>query len=799
MKESNTGEAFELIVKEIFEIMGFSVEKDILISGTQIDLLLEKDVSSLKNIYIVECKDHSGKISISIAKEFNSTLSGVRREYPSANGVLITRNELTKEAKAFAESVGIQHSTLNELEKKLLNLEKYVAGLIKNYKKSRLSRHYVPLDVTPKEIVKNYQAYETIRNDLRENKLKYNYSKEELEELIVKLIASGTKEEVTQIVSDTTWIKENEIELIEILKKSRKSLRFLSDKEQEDESITSLADEVEDWLLNKASRSLIVLGDYGTGKTSFISHVAAIYSEKFIKTNRGSRCPFVINLKDFPNGITMPDLYTIMANELNCDHSDFKIIQRYLENGRFLLLLDGFDEMGLQVDSRLRRIHFASILKLINIPNSKVIITGRPAYFPSTGEMEDILSLLEIEENVLQPDKTLTIVQLVPFNQKQINEYIDSFSNSILQDKILKIKTFIDEVYNLKDLAGRPFLLDLIVQTIPDLDFLLSEVTPATLYDIYTKKWIDREFSKGEFRWLIRKTDKQEFMKEIAWKMLKNNSIEVNYSELAEWVKKYFNLLTPETIDYFSHDIRACTFLRRDDEGNYSFVHRSFMEFFIAKKIVQEARSGTNLKDLFFGIPLSSVTANSIGFILDIFGDSFNQLKEFLEFSFPSNALLNFVSVLKDLPQKDSIKVINILKDSDGIYKDVFNINSDKPNEFFFIGKKFTKNKRAGDLYCSFCGNSQDNVEKLIAGPSVYICSNCIMQTQIKLLAIGPSDIKFKQLTGDCSFCGKSNNEVKFIFSNVYKNQNKCNICDECLELCMDILTEELEKRAADI
>lgn len=29
-------------------------------------------------------------------------------------------------------------------------------------------------------------------------------------------------------------------------------------------------------------------------------------------------------------------------------------------------------------------------------------------------------------------------------------------------------------------------------------------------------------------------------------------------------------------------------------------------------------------------------------------------------------------------------------------------------------------------LYCSFCGKTQNEVEKLIAGPSVYICDECI-------------------------------------------------------------------------
>ena len=29
-------------------------------------------------------------------------------------------------------------------------------------------------------------------------------------------------------------------------------------------------------------------------------------------------------------------------------------------------------------------------------------------------------------------------------------------------------------------------------------------------------------------------------------------------------------------------------------------------------------------------------------------------------------------------------------------------------------------------LYCSFCGKSQHEVKKLIAGPSVFICEECI-------------------------------------------------------------------------
>jgi ATP-dependent Clp protease ATP-binding subunit ClpX len=38
--------------------------------------------------------------------------------------------------------------------------------------------------------------------------------------------------------------------------------------------------------------------------------------------------------------------------------------------------------------------------------------------------------------------------------------------------------------------------------------------------------------------------------------------------------------------------------------------------------------------------------------------------------------------------------------------------------------KKTTGNDKL--LYCSFCGKSQHEVRKLIAGPSVFICDECI-------------------------------------------------------------------------
>ena len=40
--------------------------------------------------------------------------------------------------------------------------------------------------------------------------------------------------------------------------------------------------------------------------------------------------------------------------------------------------------------------------------------------------------------------------------------------------------------------------------------------------------------------------------------------------------------------------------------------------------------------------------------------------------------------------------------------------------------RKLMENKDNNKLSCTFCGKGQEEVRKLIAGPSVYICDECV-------------------------------------------------------------------------
>jgi hypothetical protein len=106
-------------------------------------------------------------------------------------------------------------------------------------------------------------------------------------------------------------------------------------------------------------------------------------------------------------------------------------------------------------------------------------------------------------------------------------------------------------------------------------------------------------------------------------------------------------------------------------------------------------------------------------------------------------------------------------------------------------------------LTCSFCGRTQRQVKKLIAGPGVYICGLCIELAADVVSSGTPAGTQLGTIHAepgqhrqDCSFCGKKRVQVTGMAVRAAGTggavPGPAAICDECLELCGEILTEEL-------
>jgi ATP-dependent protease Clp ATPase subunit len=86
------------------------------------------------------------------------------------------------------------------------------------------------------------------------------------------------------------------------------------------------------------------------------------------------------------------------------------------------------------------------------------------------------------------------------------------------------------------------------------------------------------------------------------------------------------------------------------------------------------------------------------------------------------------------------------------------------------------------NLVCSFCGRTSDAVEKLVAGPQVYICDGCVSLSLRNLTCFDSgADAPGGELSGQlrCSFCGKTERQVEGLAHGLGHL-----VCNGCLAQC---------------
>jgi uncharacterized protein YjbI with pentapeptide repeats len=108
---------------------------------------------------------------------------------------------------------------------------------------------------------------------------------------------------------------------------------------------------------------------------------------------------------------------------------------------------------------------------------------------------------------------------------------------------------------------------------------------PAELYDAYTRLWIER----NDWRNVLNPEEKMIFTEELAFLLWEGETDIIHHRELSAVLKSHFKETIRESmeLEFADYEVRTATFLQRDNEGNYSFSHRSFMEFFLVKRMIR--------------------------------------------------------------------------------------------------------------------------------------------------------------------------------------------------------------------
>ncbi|XHH10383.1 MAG: NACHT domain-containing protein [Candidatus Bathyarchaeia archaeon] len=580
------GRLFENKVASLYELLGFTVQQNISICNKKVDILATYQLpgTNSKHRIIVECKnEEKPKDQNKRVFEFTGLLSLARKSNIADSAEIITSKPWSDFAKGAAQDAGISLLTFKEKLDKLMKVSEYIDRVIYDFEHFN---EYVAVDGSP---IKTPIIESMNLNDL------YH-----------------------------TFVPLN--------------CRFIDSKNKV--HIKPIEDYIEKWLADPYHNHLSILGDFGTGKSSFCLYLTYKLAKYYKEDNINSRIPLFIPLRGYSRVDNLQKLIKdLLETKYHIVIDKYAVFQRFLENGNLILIFDGFDEMS-RVDKMQIIDNFEELAGVV-VSGSKTILTCRTHYFTDQHQVNDILRHGK-ENGLLQcvgRKPNFQIIELKEFSDEQIKRLLMLHNPKKWEKDWLAIHR------NLYDLARRPLLLDMIIETLPVLLSMKKTVNAVHLYHEFTELWIKRE------QWLaqIPIEEKRKFMLELAMKMWNTGSISIPYTDLKEILKE-------KSLDPYDNEVRTRSFLNRDSFGNYQFIHKSFMEFFVAKIFFEQLKASRiepSLREKEIIPEISSFTAQFVS-------EDLKALENLCQFAFDETHLTswNAISILSYLKYFNPEKVV---------------------------------------------------------------------------------------------------------------------------------------------
>ena len=361
------------------------------------------------------------------------------------------------------------------------------------------------------------------------------------------------------------------------------------------EGNSDLDQHLDTWIADDRSRTQkVILADYGMGKTSFLRHYAHRLALR-CRTEQSVRIPLFIELTSrspIHGGIGLL-LQSFVAVNLGVPYELFEELRA---RGRFVFLLDAFDEMGFIGSDRARREQIEAIIQMVESTDTKLILTGRASYFSMEDRLQRAFRLWDFDSSVPSDVNTFRFerVDLDPLTRSQMKQYLGRY---YARNEAENHWEFISGNSAILELCARPSLMHIVRHMIPDLVTRGLADRPITAFGLmrdYARYWIRRQMDKGIASELT--IDDKEtviwlFFQELAVTHYRagQGNLALDLSDISNQLVplfERFHLTDGDSQEGLAAEMRTAYFIERS--GNtFKFVHKSFLEYFVAAGIVQ--------------------------------------------------------------------------------------------------------------------------------------------------------------------------------------------------------------------
>uniref|UniRef100_UPI0031D849F6 trypsin-like peptidase domain-containing protein n=1 Tax=Saccharothrix mutabilis TaxID=33921 RepID=UPI0031D849F6 len=366
------------------------------------------------------------------------------------------------------------------------------------------------------------------------------------------------------------------------------------------------------WLGRETARFVVVLGDFGRGKSFLLRQLT-----RELPRHLPGVLPVLVELRSLEKAPTLDELLAQHLVREGVEAVDVAKLRYMIGSGRLALLFDGFDELELRVGYDNAADYLGTLLKAVT-DRAKVVLTSRSQHFRSTSQ---VLTALGRQVSALSASRS---VVLEDFTDDQILDFLTRHYRGDAE-RARRRFALLGAINDLLGLSRNPRMLSFIADL--DEDRLLDvrrehgRISAAELYRELVDFWLLYESKRQEHR---HGTPSFEFAERLAactalaLRLWETTATTIQAADLADTVVSTLNRLAERgySIDQAAHALGSGTLLVRTENG-FAFVHQSVVEWLVALSGADRLRAGAAP-----GVTNRRMSRLMVDFLCDLAGHS---------------------------------------------------------------------------------------------------------------------------------------------------------------------------------
>jgi WD40 repeat protein/3',5'-cyclic AMP phosphodiesterase CpdA len=384
-----------------------------------------------------------------------------------------------------------------------------------------------------------------------------------------------------------------------------------------DRPAPGVRDDLADELLRQVGadhgRFILVLGDFGRGKTFALHELA-----RRIPAELPHLIPLLIELRALDKAHSVDGLVAAHLANHGEDLIDLKAFRYMLREGRIVLLFDGFDELVTRVTYERAADHLDTLVRAAE-GKAKIVVASRTQHFKSH---EQVLTALGERVGVLPSRRVLAIEDFTP---AQIRAYLIGRYDGDEQAADDRLR-LLRGIQDLLGLSSNPrmlsFIADLDESRLRSVAGTQQAVSAAALYQEILRTWLSYEEQRTHpvpgAPVSMKLDDLWQAVTALAMSLWEAGESFLRLTALTEVADTLSGLadgrLSP---GQRAHTMGAGSLLVRTDAGLFGFIHSSVAEWLVAAEIGRQLSSGVPRPAPLAARPLSQLT---VDFLCDLAG-----------------------------------------------------------------------------------------------------------------------------------------------------------------------------------